>query len=246
MSKNKLKNVLITGAGQRIGRAIALDLAQAGWTIAVHFNHSSDAAHDVIKEISNTGGRAVSISADLAQEDEVSVLVQHAASKIGPLTCVINNASIFEYDTPSTVIKETWDKHMQINLRAPFVISQKFSEQLPPSIKGNIINIIDQRVWNLTPDFISYTLSKSGLWTLTQTLAMAFSPKIRVNAVGPGPTLQSTYQSEADFTKEFAGTPLKQQVTTKEIADTIRFILDASSLTGQMIAIDGGQHLGLC
>jgi NAD(P)-dependent dehydrogenase (short-subunit alcohol dehydrogenase family) len=133
---------------------------------------------------------------------------------------------------------------MQINLRAPFILAQTFAQQLPPSNKGNIINIIDQRVWNLTQDFISYTLSKSGLWTLTQTLAMAFAPDIRVNAIGPGPTLQNAYQSKSDFDRECASTPLQLKVTTEEIGRTIRFILDAPSLTGQMIAVDAGQHLG--
>jgi NAD(P)-dependent dehydrogenase (short-subunit alcohol dehydrogenase family) len=244
MNNNSYKNVLITGAGQRIGRAIALDLARTGWTVAVHFNESRSAAEKVVEEICVAGGNAVSVSANLAEEDEASTLVARSTDKIGPITCVINNASVFEQDIPLTVTKATWDKHMQINLRAPFILAQAFAQQLPVSNKGNIINIIDQRVWNLTPDFISYTLSKSGLWTLTQTLAMAFAPDIRVNAIGPGPTLQNTYQSEADFSQECASTPLQQQVTTEEIGRTIRFILDVPSLTGQMIAIDAGQHLG--
>jgi NAD(P)-dependent dehydrogenase (short-subunit alcohol dehydrogenase family) len=244
MNNNSYKNVLVTGAAQRMGRAIAIDLARTGWAVAVHYNKSENAAENVVEKICTAGGHAIAVSANLALEDEASTLVERSAEGIGPITCVINNASIFEQDIPSTVTKTTWDKHMQINLWAPFLLAQAFAEQLPLSNKGNIINIIDQRVWNLTPDFISYTLSKSGLWTLTQTLAMAFAPNIRVNAIGPGPTLQNTYQSETDFSLECASTPLQQQVTTEEIARTIRFILDAPSLTGQMIAVDAGQHLG--
>ncbi len=246
MSNNNCKNVLITGAAERIGRTIAIDLAQVGWTVAVHYNKSGDAAVKVVEEIRAAGGQAIAIFANLAKEDEASTLVERSADKIGHITCVINNASIFEQDIPSTVTKSTWDKHMQINLRAPFILAQTFAQQLPSLYKGNIINIIDQRVWNLTQDFISYTLSKSGLWTLTQTLAMAFAPDIRVNAIGPGPTLENAYQSKSDFDRECASTPLQRRVTTEEIGRTIRFILDAPSLTGQMIAVDAGQHLGDC
>lgn len=237
------KSVLITGAAQRIGRAIAIDLAQAGWVIAVHYNSSEDAAQDVVREISSKGGKAFALQADLSQEEETSTLIPYAVDAIGPLTCIVNNASVFELDVPTTVTRESWDKHMQVNLRAPFVLAQAFAEQLASTTQGNVINIIDQRVWNLGADFTSYTLSKSGLWTLTQTLAMAFAPGIRVNAIGPGPTLQSTYQSPDDFDQECSKTLSKQQVTTEEIGRTVRFILDAPSLTGQMIAIDGGQHL---
>ena len=238
------KNVLITGAAQRIGRTIAMDLANAGWAVVVHYNSSGAAAQEVVREISDTGGKAVALQADLFQEKETSTLISRATDLIGPLTCLINNASVFEHDVPATVTQGSWDKHMQINLRAPFVLSQAFAEQIPNATPGAIINIIDQRVWNLTPDFTSYTLSKAGLWTLTQTLAMALAPNIRVNAIGPGPTLQSKSQSPDEFSQEYAETLLKQQVTTVEIGRTVRFILDAPSLTGQMIAIDGGQHLG--
>jgi NAD(P)-dependent dehydrogenase (short-subunit alcohol dehydrogenase family) len=238
------KNVLITGAAQRIGRTIAMDMATAGWAVAIHYNSSEEAAQDVVREISNTGGKAVALQADLSQEEETSTLVSRASDAIGPLTCLVNNASLFEHDAPATVTRESWDTHMQINLRAPFILSQAFAERVPNTKSCNIINIIDQRVWNLTPDFTSYTLSKAGLWTLTQTLAMALAPGIRVNAIGPGPTLQSKSQSPDDFSQECAETLLKQQVTTDEIGRTVRFILDAPSLTGQMIAIDGGQHLG--
>ena len=238
------KNVLITGAAQRIGRAISMDLVNAGWAVVVHYNSSEEAAQDVLREISDTGGKAVALQADLSQEKETSTLISRAADAVGPLTCLVNNASIFEHDAPETVTQESWDTHMQINLRAPFVLSQAFAEKAPNTTSCNIINIIDQRVWNLTPDFTSYTLSKAGLWTLTQTLAMALAPDIRVNAIGPGPTLQSKAQSPDEFSQECAETLLKQRVTTEEIGRTVRFILDAPSLTGQMIAIDGGQHLG--
>ncbi len=238
------KNVLITGAAQRIGRAIAMELADAGWAVGVHYNSSDADAQDVVREISENGGKAVALQANLSQDDETSALISRAAGAIGPLTCLINNASVFEHDAPATVTQGSWNKHMQVNLRAPFVLSQAFAEQIPKATPGAIINIVDQRVWNLTSDFTSYTLSKSGLWTLTQTLAMAFAPDIRVNAIGPGPTLQSKSQSPDQFSQEYSETLLKQQVTIEEIGCTVRFILDAPSLTGQMIAIDGGQHLG--
>ena len=239
-----IKNVLITGAAQRIGRAIAIDLADAGWGVAVHYNSSAEAAKNVVQEIAHKGGKAVAFSADLSQEEETSSLISRAADAIGPLSCLVNNASVFEHDAPATVTRGSWNKHMQINLRAPFVLSQAFAAQIPNTARASIINIIDQRVWNLTPDFTSYTLSKAGLWTLTQTLAMALAPDVRVNAIGPGPTLQSKSQSPDEFGRECSDTLLKQQVTTEEIGRTVRFILDAPSLTGQMIAVDGGQHLG--
>ncbi|MSO93152.1 MAG: SDR family oxidoreductase [Rhodospirillales bacterium] len=236
--------VLITGAARRIGRAIALDLARHGWAVGIHYNTSRADAEDVARTIRSAGGRAATVHGDLAREEDVSAIVPRAARELGPLACLINNASIFERDSPATATKESWDLHMQVNLRAPFVLVQSFLAQLPAGQPGNVINIIDERVWNLTPHFTSYTVSKAGLWALTQTLALALSPNVRVNAIGPGPTLPSPRQTEEQFKRQWSSIPLGRRVALEEICAAIRFILDAPSMTGQMIALDGGQHLG--
>lgn len=235
---------LVTGAARRIGRAIALDLARHGWWVAVHYNRSADPARELVAEIEGFGGRAGAFQADLASEEDTDGLIDKAAAALGPVLCLVNNASVFEDDRPNTVTRESWDRHMQVNLRAPFVLIQAFARQLPAERQGNVINILDQRVWNLTPHFTSYTVSKAALWALTQTLAMALAPRVRVNAVGPGPTLPSSRQSEEHFQRQWSSLPLARRVWPQEISDTIRFILDAPSMTGQMIAVDAGQHLG--
>ncbi|MDP6572010.1 MAG: SDR family oxidoreductase [Rhodospirillales bacterium] len=238
------KAALITGAARRIGRAIALELAAHGWAVAVHYNASQDDARRTVADITERGGTAAELGADLAREDEAAGLVARAGQAIGPLACLVNNASVFRRDTPETATRQSWDAHMEVNLRAPFVLTQAFARQLPEGIEGNVINIIDQRVWNLTPQFTSYTLSKVGLWTLTRTLALALAPRIRVNAIGPGPTLPNARQTDEEFDRQWASMPLQRRVGTGEIADAVRFILDAPAMTGQMIALDGGQHLG--
>lgn len=239
------KTALVTGAGKRIGRAIALDLASSGFAVAVHYNRSSAEASSVVDAIKAAGGEAAAVQADLFSEAETSGLVEAAASALGrPLGCLINNASAFEYDSVSTVTKASWDAHMMVNLRAPFVLSQAFAEQLPKEARGSIINILDERVWNLTPHFISYTVSKSGLWTLTRTLALALAPRIRVNGVGPGPALPSVFQTPEQFARMSARLPLRRGTTPDEIASAVRFLLEAPAITGQMLALDGGQHLG--
>ncbi|HJO71303.1 MAG: SDR family oxidoreductase [Rhodospirillales bacterium] len=238
------KAALITGAARRIGRAIALKLAAHGWAVAVHYNASQDDARQTVADITERGGRAAELGADLTREDEAAGLVARAGQAIGPLACLVNNASVFRRDTPETATCQSWDAHMEVNLRAPFVLTQAFARQLPEGIEGNVINIIDQRVWNLTPQFTSYTLSKAGLWTLTRTLALALAPRIRVNAIGPGPTLPNARQTDEEFDRQWASMPLRRRVGTGEIAATVRFILDAPAMTGQMIALDGGQHLG--
>lgn len=235
---------LVTGAGKRIGRAIALDLARRGFAVAVHFNNSEADAAAVVAEIEAVGGRAAPFGADLAVEADAASLVDRVADALGPLTCLVNNASVFERDEVETVSAESWALHMQVNLRSPFVLTQAFARRLPGDATGNVLNIVDQRVWNLTPHFTSYTVSKAALWTLTRTLAMALAPAVRVNAVGPGPTLPSVRQSEEQFVRQWSALPLSRQVQPEEICAAIRFILDAPSLTGQMIAIDAGQHLG--
>jgi NAD(P)-dependent dehydrogenase (short-subunit alcohol dehydrogenase family) len=236
--------VLVTGGARRIGRFIALDLARHGWRVAVHHHRSAEDAEAVVAEIEGTGGAAAVLAADLGREDETAGLVERAAEAVGPLTALINNASVFERDGAMDATRASWDLHMAVNLRAPFVLTQGFVRQLPEDGRGNVINILDQRVWNLTPFFTSYTLSKAGLWTLTQTLALALAPHVRVNAVGPGPTLPSQRQSAESFRRQWSAVPLARQVQPEEVAAAVRFILDAPSVTGQMIAVDAGQHLG--
>ncbi|MBC8267387.1 MAG: SDR family oxidoreductase [Rhodospirillaceae bacterium] len=239
-----MKTVLITGAARRIGKAIALGLARDGWRVVLHYGTSEEAAENLAGTIREQGGEAVAIQADLNNEQQVLDLIPKSVEQTGPLTCLINNASIFEEDSVDTASRQSWDDHMQVNLRTPFVLVQSFREQLPAELEGNVVNIIDQRVWNLTPHFLSYTLSKASLWTLTQTLAMSLAPHIRVNAIGPGPVLPSSRQSEKAFIKQWSSLPMRRKITLEEIVDAVRFILEAPSMTGQMIALDSGQHLG--
>jgi NAD(P)-dependent dehydrogenase (short-subunit alcohol dehydrogenase family) len=235
---------LVTGAAKRLGRATALALAEDGYDVAVHYGSSKADAEAVVSAIHAKGRRAVAIAADLAQEAETQQLVGAVAKALGPLTCLVNNASLFERDEALTVTRATWDAHFDTNLRAPFVLMQEFARQLPAEASGAIVNIVDERVWNLTPHFVSYTLSKAGLWTLTQVMAMALAPRIRVNGIGPGPTLPSPRQSAEQFAKQQASVPLQRGATPEEIAAAVRFILSSPSMTGQMLALDGGQHLG--
>lgn len=234
---------LITGAARRIGRAIALDLAQAGWRVAIHYRRSRTEAEALAHEIMALGGQAAAIPADLARPDDVKSLVPRCRDAIGAPTCLVNNASEFIVDTLATSTTETWDTHLDINLKAPVFLAQALFSNLPEGENGNVVNIIDQRVWNLTPDFFSYTISKAGLWTATRTLAQALAPRVRVNAVGPGPVLKSVHQSMDEFAAEVKSTLLKRGPTPQEIAAAVRFILDAPAMTGQMIVLDGGQHL---
>jgi NAD(P)-dependent dehydrogenase (short-subunit alcohol dehydrogenase family) len=244
MAERVSNNALVTGAAKRVGRAIALDLARHRWAVAVHYKTSEAEAHEVVAAIRDDGGRAVAIGADLAVEEDVERLLRLAVESIGPLSCLINSASAFERDSLEDVTSSTWHLHMAVNLRAPFLLTQSFARQLPEGAKGNVVNIIDQRVWNLTPHFVSYTLSKSALWTLTRTLAPALAPRIRINGIGPGETLPSFHQTEQSFERMCATMPLGRGTTPEEICEAVRFILGARAMTGQMIALDGGQHLG--
>lgn len=238
------RTVLITGAAKRIGRALAEDLGARGWAVAIHYNGSADEAETVAARIRKGGANVATLKADLANGEEVAALMPKAAQALGPIGCLINNASIFERDEAATATLESWERHQAVNLRAPFFLTQAFAKQLPPVASGAVINIIDERVWHLTPHFVSYTVSKTGLWTLTKTLAMAYAPRIRVNAIGPGPTLPSPYQNQAQFDRQQARMPLGRGTTPAEICTAARFILEAPAMTGQMIALDGGQHLG--
>lgn len=234
----------VTGGAKRIGKAIALKLAAHGWDVAIHCHHSIADAEETAREIRGFGRRSIVLTADLAQESQVKELVPQINEKLGIVTCLVNNASLFEMDIIDTVTRDSWDRHIETNLRAPFVLSQAFAGQLPTDARGNIINMLDQRVWKLTPYFMSYTIAKMGLWTLTRTMALALAPKIRVNAIGPGPTLPSPRQSAEQFSAQSAAMPLGHGATPDEIAAAVLFILSASAMTGQMIALDGGEHLG--
>lgn len=234
---------LITGAGKRIGRAIALDLARAGWRIAIHYRSSTGAAQSLAEEITALGGDTALLQADLADFDAVSRVIPQCAEKLDAPRCLINNASLFQEDTLDTLNRESWQSHMDANLRAPVQLSQGFSAALPDDTTGVIINIVDQRVLKPAPDFFSYTVSKSALWWVTQTMAQALAPRIRVNAVSPGPVLASIHQTAEDFAAEEASTLLKRGAAPEEIATAVRYLVDAPGVTGQMITVDGGQHL---
>lgn len=238
------KTALVTGAARRIGRAIARDLAGEGWAVVVHYNRSEKDARAVVAEIEAAGGRALALQADLSQEEQTRRLMADTIGAFGPIGCLVNNASRFERDEIDTVTRDSWDAHIEPNLRAPFVLSQAMATALPDNCDGVIVNILDQRVWNLTPHYLSYTLSKAGLWTLTRTLALALAPRIRVNGIGPGPTMKNRRQTDAQFQRQQDSVPLRHGASSEEVARAVRFIVESTSMTGQMIALDGGQHLG--
>jgi NAD(P)-dependent dehydrogenase (short-subunit alcohol dehydrogenase family) len=235
---------LVTGGARRLGRAIALALAQAGFDIAVHCGTSRHDAEVTAADARALGRRAVVLPADLAVEEEVEPLIGLAADALGgPLGVLVNNASLFERDEWDTVTRDSWDAHLEPNLRAPFVLMQAFARALPASAEGVVINMLDQRVWSLTPHFVSYTLSKAGLWALTQSMALALAPRIRVNGIGPGPALPSPRQSSAQFARQSASVPLGHGTDPDEVARAAIALLAMPSVTGQMLALDGGQHL---
>jgi NAD(P)-dependent dehydrogenase (short-subunit alcohol dehydrogenase family) len=236
---------LVTGGARRIGRALVLALAEAGFAVAVHHHRSRQEAEALVAEVAGGGGRAIALAADLVDEAAVERLLPQASAALGtPIGVLVNNASIFGNDTAATVTRDGWQAHLAVNLRAPFVLMQQFAALLPADAGGAVINMLDERVWNLTPYFVSYTLSKAALWTLTQTMALALAPRIRVNGIGPGPTLPSPRQSRAQFIEQCRMIPLERGTSPPEIAAALRFILAAPAMTGQMIALDGGQHLG--
>jgi NAD(P)-dependent dehydrogenase (short-subunit alcohol dehydrogenase family) len=235
---------LVTGAARRIGKSIALRLAESGWHVAIHYRKSAAKAEAVAAEVRLRGGKAMTVEADLMHEDQVEAIIPRVAEHLGALSLLVNNASTFEMDKAETATRASWDKHIEANLRAPFVLSQAFARQFTREGGGNIINLLDQRVWKLTPYFISYTVAKMGLWTLTRTLALSYAPRIRVNGIGPGPTLPSPRQSDEQFAQQSAAMPLGHGATPREIAKAVLFILESPSMTGQMIALDGGEHLG--
>jgi NAD(P)-dependent dehydrogenase (short-subunit alcohol dehydrogenase family) len=235
--------VLVTGAAKRLGRAIALKLAGDGYDIAIHYRSSKADAEAVANEVTRLGRRAVLVDGELSNEAEVATIVPRAAAALGRLTALVNSASVFEDDRVETATRATWDKHLDTNLRAPLVLSQGFAKQLPAGVNGGIVNIIDQQVLNLTPQFLSYTVSKAGLWTLTRTLAQALAPHIRVNAVAPGPSLKADRQSQANFDAHVKATLLQRPSEPGDIAGAVAYLMSAPAVTGQMIVVDSGQHL---
>jgi NAD(P)-dependent dehydrogenase (short-subunit alcohol dehydrogenase family) len=235
---------LVTGAARRIGRAIAVDLAEFGFDVAVHYGSSKDEARAVVDEIERSGRKAVALGADLADEDQVAALTARAASALGPVTLLVNNAAIFDFDRPQTAGRASWERHMAVNLRAPLVLTQALLRELPDGAQGNVVNLIDQRVWNLTPNYTSYTVSKAGLWALTRHLAIALAPRVRVNAIGPGLALAPPGMAAETFERLAAAMPLDAVAGPKEICRALRFLIESPSITGQMIALDAGAHLG--
>lgn len=236
------RRVLVTGGAVRIGRAIVQTLAAQGWAVAIHCR-SSRAEADALA--ASLGSPAHVVTGDLADEAQTRAVYAQARDALGgALGAVINNASLFEYDAADTATRESWDAHMETNLRAPFVLSQLLAADVADGQRGAVVNILDQRVLNLTPHFTSYTVSKAALWTLTQTMALGLAPRVRVNAVGPGPTLKSIHQTAAQFAAQNARVPLGDGAGPQDIADAVVYLLSARSVTGQMIAVDGGEHLG--
>ena len=235
---------LVTGGAQRIGLAICRSLSAAGWNLAVHHNRSEAAAQALVAEVEAAGGRAVALAANLAEEAETAKLVPRAVEALGPLGLLVNNAAVYEFDRVDTATRANWDFHMEINLRAPFRLTQAFAEHLPEQAGGLVINILDERVLNLTPNFATYTVSKSGLWTLTRSLALALAPRIRVNGIGPGYAMPERGQSRSEFESAAARMPLGRGTDPDEICAALQFLIATKSVTGQMIALDGGQHLG--
>lgn len=244
---------LVTGAGQRLGRAMALYLAEQGHDVAVHYAGSADAAQEVVDLITAMGRRAAALQADLTIEAEMQALVPRASDALGgALSVLVNNASIFEYDNINTATRDSWDRHLESNLRAPFVLTQAFAAQVPqatpdemgePLAPALVVNMIDQRVRKLTPEFMSYTIAKMGLWAFTQTAAQALAPHVRVNAIGPGPTLQGARQSATHFQRQREATVLKRGANPGDITAALRYFLTAPAVTGQILCVDGGQHL---
>ncbi|NBW09009.1 MAG: SDR family oxidoreductase [Caulobacteraceae bacterium] len=237
----KARAALVTGGGKRIGRAICLALAGAGHDVAIHYRSDPEEAEAVAESVRALGRRAVILKADLTDEDQVRGLIPAAVAALGSLSVLVNNASVFENDAVGGLSRETWDKHLDTNLRAPVVLAEAFAEQAPDG--SVIVNLLDQRVLKPDPRFFSYALSRNGLWWATRTLAQALAPRIRVNGVGPGPTLPSIHQSEADFAAEAAGTLLQKPGSPEAVAAAVVWLVQADMVTGQMIAVDGGQHL---
>jgi NAD(P)-dependent dehydrogenase (short-subunit alcohol dehydrogenase family) len=234
---------LVTGAARRIGRVLALNCAEAGYDVALHCRVIDDDAESVAAEIRALGRRAALFTRDLRKESETAPLVGEAEAELGPVNLLVNSASVFEDDAFASMNRHSWDLHMETNLRGPLVLAQAFARRITGERQGLIVNILDQRVLRTQPAFFSYSLSKAALWEATRMMALALAPRVRVNGIGPGPVLASIHQTRDDFAQEAASTPLARAVDPREIAQALRYLIDAPSVTGQMIAIDSGQHL---
>lgn len=235
--------VLVTGAAKRLGSAIATNLAASGWPVIIHYNSSKDAAARLKNDIVGWGGRAEIVQADLSIEDDAEKLIERAENLLGPIGVLVNNASVFEWDDISTASSESFALHMDMHLKSPLVLCQHFASRRSESAGGAIVNVIDSRVLNPTSRHLTYTLSKAGLWNLTQILSEEFAPRIRVNAIGPGPILPEAGQSECEFRARCSELPLLRPASLTEICDTVRFLISQRAITGQMIALDGGEHI---
>ena len=239
MEANK---VIITGGATRIGAAIAKKLSGPGVGIVIHYNRSKSNAEKLKKELSKSLTKVYLVKGNLSKETDVNKIVKFAKSKLKYFDCLINNASLFENDKLENFSTDSWGRHLRTNLRTPALLSKEFAKNIRGK-NNNIINIIDQRVFKLTPYFFSYTISKTGLYTLTKTSAMSLAPNIRVNGIAPGPTLKNKRQTEKHFRKQYLSTPLKKQVNVKEICNAVDFLIKNRSITGQVIAVDSGQSL---
>lgn len=238
------KRALVTGAGARLGKAMAVALGQDGWSVAVHYRGSRQGAEETTEIIRAAGGMAEPIQADLAVEEEAATLERAAHEALGgPLTLLVNSASTFFDDSALEHTRENWDRHMLPNLRAPIVLAQHFARALPEDLRGLIVNMVDMRVLKLNPQFFTYTLSKAALWTATKTMAQSLAPNIRVNGIGPGPTLANIHQKDGEFDAEAAATLTGEGSSPEEIVKALRYLISAESVTGQLLCSDGGQHL---
>ena len=240
----KKRNVFITGGAKRIGAVIAETLVKNNANVIIHYNKSKKEAIKLCERLNKFETVAYPIKADLQKDIEIKKAFKQSIGKLGYIDCLINNASTFEYDNIKNISMKSWNKHISANLSAPMILSKLFYKNLSSNRKGDIINIIDQRVLNLTPHFLSYTISKSGLWTLTKTLALELAPRIKVNAIGPGPVIKSKFQSEKQFSRQCKSMPLQIGSSPNELAKTVMYFLSIDSITGQLITLDGGQHLG--
>ena len=237
------KTALVTGAARRIGAEIVRDLVAHGYGVAIHANSSGDEAEELAAELADAGGRVTVIQGDLTDPEFCGRLVAESVAALGPLTLLVNNASMFEEDSLADFDAGTFDQHFAIHVKAPSILVRNFAAELPADCSGLVVNIIDQRVWAPNPRFYTYTLSKAAMWMATRTMAQALAPRVRVNGIGPGPTIRSERQSDDDFARQIDGLILKAGPSFEEFGRTIRFLFDTPSITGQMIALDGGQHL---
>ena len=241
--KQPLKTALVTGGARRIGKAIVDDLAAHGFAVAIHANTSLDEAEAMADTIRRQGGTAVALAADLSETAATELLIAEATDALGPIGLLVNNASLFKPDSLDALDPDLWDRHFNVHVRAPSILVRDFARQLPATKSGLVVNIVDQRVWNPTPRYYSYTLSKAALWMATRTMAQALAPSIRVNAIGPGPSLPNERQDPRDFQQQVEGLILKTGPRLDEFGRTVRYLFESPSVTGQMIALDGGQHL---